>query len=208
MAASLVHPSEPRVKVTSHNCKSWACPRCSRVLGRRLGARLRDRLSSERVVLITLTVDRGHFPTPLDAYTVIKQTKAIPRGIERFGDAWGFDARGQWFAKMELQESGWPHWHILCIVPPEVHIAFKGSFDEFWRWGFSNVQQRGCNIGYATKYAVKPAACFDALEASGLPGRGVRWTTAARGFWGLGRKVDDQQNAGSAGDVNEESGGR
>lgn len=175
-------------QVWRDGCGSWACPSCSVVLGAHLQRRLRSRLDGLRVVMVTLTVNRTLFASPFAAWDYIKQQRQIPRAVAEFYAAHGLDQAGQWISKMELQAGGWPHWHLLLIVPESLELPKKGAFDDFWRWGFSNVRHKSA-LGYFTKYVSKGASVedLDKLAASGLPAKGVRWVTAARGFWNCPR---------------------
>jgi len=110
----------------------------------------------------------------------------------------GCDLRGRWLAKMELQADGWPHYHIIVDMPDWVEFARKGAFDDHWSYGFSHVLHRG-KLAYMVKYAVKPSACFEALERSGLPTRFVNWITTSHGFWSFHHHcdVDDREDVAS-----------
>lgn len=181
---------EKRADIWRDGCGSWACPSCCVVLGAELRRRLLKRLDGERAILVTLTIDRSKFASPVEAWRYIKRQKCIPRSIADFYGAHGLSGNGAWISKMELQRGGWPHWHCLLIVPEDLQLPRKGAFDEFWEHGFSNVRWRGGSVGYFTKYIVKDATPEDlhVLKTSGLPVKGVRWVTAARGFWGKGRR--------------------
>lgn len=176
-------------------CGSWACPSCCVIMGAELRRRLKERLEGERVILVTLTIDRSKFASAVEAWRYIKDRRKIPRAIGDFYASLGLSANGQWISKMELQRKGWPHWHCLLIVPHDLVLPRKGAFDAHWSLGFSNVRHRGGSIGYFTKYIAKDATLEDRamLDASGLPVKGVRWVTAARGFWGKGRAKRERE---------------
>jgi len=137
--------------------------------------------------MITMTIDPKRFANQRAAYDEIKKKRAIPRALESWCNEMGIPNKGQWIAKMELQKSGWPHWHVLLEVPWEFQCAEKGSFDEHWEFGFSNVRHRHVSVRYLAKYVAKGAEDqFDTVEASGLPSQGVKWVTASHGFWTAG----------------------
>jgi len=173
------------VKCQAQTCRSWACPRCSGILSQNLGRQLRYRFTERRAVMVTLTLDRTKFATPREGYDWVKQQRSIPRSLEAWCNAHGISSKGAWLAKMELQKSGWPHWHVLVEVPPDFLCARKGSFDDFWPHGFSNVRSQGVSVGYLAKYTAKgtPEDVTEAVIASGLPAQGVKWVTSSHGFW-------------------------
>jgi hypothetical protein len=148
--------------------------------------RLTKRLRGERVIMITLTVDRKRYASPWEAYQSIRRRRVVPRAISAFGARWGLETNGQWFSKLELQRDGWPHWHVLLVVPHELRSS-RSAMNEDWGEGFSNVIGT-VSLRYLAKYVAKGTTedLKDTLDASGFPALGVHWTSAARGFWGAG----------------------
>lgn len=177
-------PAPPvRVSVARTGCGSWACPCCAARLGRVLADRLRRRLSGLRVLMLTFTVDRERFHDAGEAYAFVKRNRSVARAVSAFGEKYGFSTRGEWFSKMELHRDGYCHFHVLLVVPRAAVFPRRGSADDCWSLGFSHVVE--CERPeYVAKYASKSGATRESVEASGLPAHGVRWTTAARGFWG------------------------
>lgn len=185
------------VRPRRDRCRSWACKSCATVMGGRLSERLRvvvERGAARglRPILVSLTLNRETWPRgPLSAWHRLRELRAVPRAVKAFCRAQGIPFKGRYLIKMELQRAGWPHWHVLVMVPQSLQLPTLGAFDAFWKWGFSNVRHEACAYTYLAKYACKEAGPdgTDTLEASGLPGRHVHWLSPSRGFWaefGLG----------------------
>jgi len=106
---------------------------------------------------------------------------------------------------MELQESGFIHYHVLLEIPEELKVDLHGKASQrelasdCWLWGYSTVIE--CDdIHYVLKYSTKSGSCEEReaqLMASGLPDKGVRWTFASRGFWSCFRPVNGELGAAS-----------
>lgn len=59
----------------------------------------------------------------------------------------------RYFAKLELHESGYPHWHLGVDTPRYIGA---GTVAKFWRLGFVKVKRiRGDSWRYLLKYVVK-----------------------------------------------------
>lgn len=183
-------------------CGSWACPVCSRRLGRVLLERLSKASETiagkgEKFIMASLTVDRAKFESAGAAFQALRRG-AVREAVLSWWRARGLEGDARWLTKLELQEAGWPHWHVLIIVPVDLKIRLpyapagkKGEFDDHWSHGFSNVTRSGNFLDYASKsafagYVCKeagPTGAMDALRSSGLPGSGVHFISPSHGFW-------------------------
>lgn len=184
--------SEPSAHLVVHadRCGNWCCPKCGAARGARLAARLGKRLRGESVVMLTLTFDRARFASPTDAYERCKAGRWVSRAIGDYAASLAWIGAPEWFCKMELQSGGWPHFHVLLVVPAGCEVPRAKSFDDFWDHGFSNVMTRCVRVSYVCKYVAKVGSELEErIALSGLPGAGVRWTSCSRGFWGIGRRA-------------------
>lgn len=194
----------PMVSAHLHRgrCGSWACPRCAPRLGRALGARLEtaeDTLTrlDEKFIMATLTLHRS-WASAGAAFAYLRSSHAVRRAVQRWWRARGFEGMPHYLAKLELQGDGFPHFHVLIVVPRDLKIRLPwarngctptgGEFDSYWPHGFSNVQRDGVRGSYAAKaalsaYACKAAAGESALETAGLPAKGVHFVQVSQGFW-------------------------
>jgi hypothetical protein len=203
-----------RLYVHRVRCGSWACPRCGWLLGRTLCALLAAgeaaiKAKGLRYVLISLTFDPERFVSPRDAMESAKRGRWVAECLRKWQVRRGVHV--EYLSKWELRDSGWPHVHVLLVVP--IGLRFKnpktegGEFDDFWLYGFSNVswQDAGKLSAYTSKvaaYTTKEASSgCEALEASGLSAAGFHWVQPSRGFWKLlGVKPVDTRYVGRSGD--------
>lgn len=185
-----VHPYRAR-------CGSWCCPKCAPGLGRALCEHLQQaeinlHARGERFVLVGLTIDPKRFDSPLAAMTAVKGKRSIARCFSKWGKRRGIKA--YFLGKLELNQSGWPHWHVLLIVPDGFRFANPkqgaGEFDDCWPHGISDVDWRdlGGLAQYGSKLAsyVTKGAGHDghgALAASGIPATGYHFVQPSHGFW-------------------------
>lgn len=185
-------------------CSSWACPGCARVMGPLLQERIDQRVEHFTsgghyvALFVTFTFDRTGYASPIEAWRFAQRNRSVSRAVKSFASAVGYNASGLWFAKLELQKAGWPHWHLIVMVPaasvPASPALVKRLFNEHWKYGFSTVRvwSRGDYLSKVSSYACKEAG-NEGLRASGLPATRVRWISSSPGFWGVdddGVKVD------------------
>lgn len=184
-------------------CSSWACAGCARVMGPVLQTRLDERLATLTAgghyvaLFVTFTFDRKcpERPTPLEAWRFAQRNRSVSRAVKSFASWLGYNPTGLWFAKMELQKGGWPHWHLLVLVPAAsvdaADVPLREFFNAHWKYGFSTTARWTAGT-YLTKYACKDAGSGgDALRESGLPATRVRWISASPGFWGSSEDGED-----------------
>lgn len=106
---------------------------------------------------ITLTVDPERFESPLEAFLVLRARMRNFLHACRSHRLWAADAKWCW--KLEFQENGWPHWHLLVSRRAIFSEAEMRKVSELWGAGRVNiemVQEHG--FAYTFKYAFKPVA--------------------------------------------------
>jgi hypothetical protein len=183
------------------------------VLGRRLKvllckARENIMVRGYQFVMASFTVDRKRFESPEVARLAIDGGREVYKAVGAWCQRWGIQSRGRWLKRFELQEGGWPHWHVLVAVPRTMRPFFSmpkrgpdgvprgGEFDDVWKFGYSNLQVVDAAERFDsyvssspgsrfTRYACKDAGREgpEALERAGLPPLGVHWVSPAKGFW-------------------------
>ncbi len=154
----VLRPDSPR--------RVWYTPRGASGCAKRLYARLPADLSG--YLMITLTVDPAK-GAPFDVY------ESVRHGWRRFFGAirklWGLPCgcKLSWLRKMELQENGYPHWHLIIKLPRLAREKLS-LVDETWGWGMTQVVAvKGVEaIKYLLKYVCKPVMA-DNGNPYGLP---------------------------------------
>lgn len=119
-----------------------------------------------RWVLLTMTVDPKKFSSPGEAYDeIVRDFPRFNRALKRLN---GKDLR---FArKMELQENGWPHWHMIVDLR-KLKRSELPELDRIWRHGMCNVSfiRNAEALRYVLKYCQKGISDGDPHEFYGLP---------------------------------------
>ncbi|MBL9214405.1 MAG: hypothetical protein JNG83_02905 [Opitutaceae bacterium] len=100
-------------------------------------------------LFFTLTIDPDKFAGPVEAYEAGKDR--IRRVIHELRER-GYDIK-RYASKLELQENGWPHWHLL--VDTRRFIA-EDMLQDIWGHGFVDVKRiKPTKWTYLFKYVVK-----------------------------------------------------
>jgi hypothetical protein len=103
---------EEEFHIVGNRCKSWFCDHCAKIQGPRLRAKLIDRVASwQSPMMLTFTIDPDLFETPEDAFKHVTRTRALAHVMRMLSECL---ASPGYFAVIEWQENGWPHWHVLC----------------------------------------------------------------------------------------------
>lgn len=185
-------------------CKCRFCPCCAPWLGRQLRDRLRARVPEVMadVFTLTLTLDPELFESPRAAWDYVRAERLITNLVARLHRAGYLHSRA-WFAVVEWQKNGMPHWHLVLdatYIPFERVTAIWDSYRPSWagprvgvRPGLGScrftkltkgpAQDRIAHaINYLSKYLTKwPEEGFPdwVLDESR-----VRRFSTSRGFWG------------------------
>jgi len=204
--AAVPYLEQSRIPVTSRiiacrcGCKSRFCESCCLQLGIKLKQRLVPVLQTfKRVMMLTFTIDPQHFPEgPQEAFEHVKQSRCLSVTMQALRRA-GVLLSDRWFAVIEWQLNGWPHWHVLVEANRiefdtlrdawNVNLCKLGKDAADTRTGFGSVRFNAPltdgkhAAGYACAYLTKhPEHGYpDWVLASQT--RKVHRYSAARGFW-------------------------
>src|SRR6185503_3448329 len=115
-------------EVRSVGCRSWFCPHCCLALGLALKRRLSRELTRFRgLMMLTFTVDPELFESPQAAYEYVTTKRCVAVAVQRL-DRWDLLHSRDFFAVVEWQGNGWPHWHVLINAS---HVPFE-QLGEAW----------------------------------------------------------------------------
>lgn len=111
----------------------------------------------------TLTIDRELFDSPLEAYLAGKARLCRWMDACRRSGLWSKDAKWAW--KLEFQEDGWPHWHILLEHRAKWSVEEMQETSRRWKFGRVNWEAvRTKDYLYSFKYAFKPVLQRDEFD--------------------------------------------
>ena len=158
-------------------------------------------------MMLTLTLDPQHFASPQAAFEHVEKTRCVSvtmQALRRSG--WLLSER--WFAVIEWQENGWPHWHVLVeagFLPVQtvrdawnvnLHKLHKEAADT--RTGLGSVRFSPAKFadpsraaGYACAYLTRHPKNGYPQWVLDSPTRKVHRYSASRGFWGQAAVVDE-----------------
>ncbi|MCA9232674.1 MAG: hypothetical protein KDA57_18640, partial [Planctomycetales bacterium] len=149
------------------------------ILGWKLGKRLWARCEGHEGRFITLTYDRKHYLDSQDCFDQARSRKHVSRFMRKLGDAIGRDLKGLWICKLEFQEGGWVHWHILLL---DVGYIDATLLRLTWGKGFVHIKPLTKeNCMYLTKYVAKDGTVPGWVY--GYPSRSVKVVRPSAGFW-------------------------
>ena len=163
------------------HCRSWLDPRYASAAGAKLAERLQDRLKTEKGGLfLTLTYDRAPWPDARELYRKASEERHVRRFLADLGSYLRTNFSGRWICKMEFQQGGFVHWHIILLgvkrIPHEV-------LTEFWGRGHVWVEmlKKKKHSRYLAKYIAKDGGY--PLWLLGERRGGVHVVRASPGFW-------------------------
>lgn len=168
-------PSAPAVdhsKPSDHiHCRQYKRPNWFTAQGVHLKRKLieaRGMPSLKRWRFITLTFDPDKFESPLAAFLWGRSRMRYFLKTCRDCRLWSHDAKWCW--KLEFQENGWPHYHLLVGRTRKFSEHEMAKLTELWAGGRTNVemvQEHG--FAYTFKYAFKPVMQSDGDEFEDVP---------------------------------------
>ena len=132
---------------------SWNHPLGAKILGQQYIGRLPD---LRGYLLITYTLDRTKFKNELEGFLkggdkIRKVFHALSVGEEWEGKV--YQIKAPYCRKLELHESGWPHWH--CILKTRAFIP-ENLIRKLWGFGIVDVERiKSDEFNYLLKYLVK-----------------------------------------------------
>jgi hypothetical protein len=105
---------------------------------------------------ITLTIDRQKFPEgPLSAFVAGRDNMRRFMTRARTAELW--DISHKWCWKLEFQEDGWPHWHLLVGRTTKMTEHELQEVERLWGLGITNTEMvQDDDFRYSFKYAFKP----------------------------------------------------
>lgn len=163
----------PHYRVTSVGCRCRFCGRCSYPAG----VEVRERLTAVTetfggAFMVTTTVDQSLFPGgPGEAFDYLKRNRCLARfvrALRKRSDDEACDADGnrlvrmhshRFFAAIEWQENGWPHFHLLLdasYVDFDEMARLWGRFRPPWA-GEAEARVRGGRPAFGSIYFTKAA---------------------------------------------------
>jgi len=173
------------VAVRERRMGSWLDRASAIVLGCRLGAKLWERVKGRPGLFITLTYDRDRYGDALDLYRTQSERQHVAKFIKRLQNRLGVSLKGEWIRKLEFQEGGWVHWHLIIMGP-----QFIANRDIAECWGHGFTKTKGLNrerCFYMTKYVCKGNIALPSF-IWGEPPRSVKIIAVSPGFWGEAAK--------------------
>lgn len=109
---------------------------------------------------ITVTLDRDLFADPLEGYLAGKER--MRRFLKKCRDAGLWAKAAKWCWKLEFQEEGWPHWHLLVERTAKFTEGELAEVGRLWGLGRANVEMVSTSdFLYSFKYAFKPVYQLD-----------------------------------------------
>lgn len=168
------------IELKHTGCESWFNPDYAKKLSAQLGDDLWKRCEGRRGLFVTLTYDRSKYRDALDLYRRQADEQHVPLFLRKVSRRLGVSLKGRWFSKLEFQQGGWVHWHLIILdvekIPHDVATEL---------WGHGHVWLKRLNrrnVRYCTKYVVKAGAC-PAWLYNEAP-RSVKIVRVSPGFWG------------------------
>ncbi len=139
------------IKVPS--LKSWFDPLSVPSLSFNLAERIKNRMGRRRGLFITLTYRRDDHESPRELFYQMKEQQHVPLFIRRLQKYLGISLKGKWMRKMEFQDGGWIHFHL--IIDYSGYIP-QSDIQTLWGHGFVWVNRWKDSIAnYMTKYVAK-----------------------------------------------------
>lgn len=160
--------------------RSWFSARGARAQAASLCERLQGRLKGERGVFITLTYRREEWAGTRELYRASSEDRHVRRFIAGLSAYLGESLNGRWIRKLEFQEGGWVHWHLIILGVSRIEHA---DLSELWGYGFvwvSRMSER--RIRYFGKYLAKDGGGVPAWVYA-EPVRSVKVVASSPGFW-------------------------
>jgi hypothetical protein len=168
------------MEVKKREPRSWLSATTGPAIAAAFGERLSKRLEGKSGVFVTLTYDRENWSDAYEVYRAAGEERHVRLFIRRLGEYLGESLRGRWACKMEFQEEGWVHWHLVLVGVKRIP---HDDLTELWGRGhvWINRLQRK-RVAYFAKYVAK--------AGQGVPGfllaerRGsVKVVRVSPGFW-------------------------
>jgi len=178
------------IGVREKHSDSWLDPRCASLVAFKFGRRLWNRCKGRKGVCFTLTYDRSKYDSSRDLYRRSREEQHVALFMRKLSRLTGEDYKGKWICKMEFQQGGWVHWHIILLGPIFVaHDLLKQSWKRGHVW-VGKLSKR--NVFYLTKYIAKNSSLPAWLM--GERPRSIKVVRVSPGFWGEEKKEETPDN--------------
>ncbi|MEQ8835441.1 MAG: hypothetical protein RID07_01405, partial [Lacipirellulaceae bacterium] len=168
------------VAVREKTSDSWLDPRCSGLVGFKVAQRLWRHCIGKRGLFLTLTYDRTPYKDAVDLYRTQSEEQHVALFMRRLSRFLGVSLKGKWFCKMEFQQDGYVHWHIILL---DVDFIDAKECARIWSHGFVKIKKiTKKRVFYTCKYLTKdgkPMPSFLLLERP----RSVKVVRVSPGFW-------------------------
>lgn len=179
------------LKVRHRRCSFWLCPECHSKMAEARRKRITQGFDGlSHVIMLTLTINPSLFAQPGEAYDFVVREKKLSRLVSYLAKH-GQLKDQRYFAVMELQGNGWPHFHVLLNarfidmeVVEKLLISWvpKQRKPDGDKLGHFSLNEHGIHkaAGYLSKAPDHPAPDW-ILSRGGDAGR-VQFTFTSRGF--------------------------
>ena len=167
------------IAVKVPNLKSWFDPLSVPFLSFNLAEKIKNRMGCRRGLFITLTYRRDDYESPRELYYQMKEQQHVPLFIRRLSRHLGISLTGKWMRKLEFQEGGWVHFHLIIDYPGFIP---QSDLQALWGHGFVWVNRWKDSIAnYVTKYVAKDGK-VPAWILAEKP-KTVKIISVSPGFW-------------------------
>lgn len=142
-------PQGGSMELVAYAAESWFTAEGARLKARRLQQAGIPDLTNWRFITLTIA---GHSRPPLEAY--YRGKDQIRRFLARFRRAIGRDFKWCW--KLEFQEDGYAHWHLLVEYTRPVPVEMLPTIEKWWGLGRINIKRvNHWEMAYVFKYVAK-----------------------------------------------------
>ena len=167
------------IRVRRCGSRSWLDYQWARAFGAKLDDRLEERCQGEKGLFLTLTYKRERYSDPRELYREASEKKHVAEFMKRLSRHLDESLSGRWICKMEFQEGGWVHWHIILLGISRIEHA---ELDRLWAHGHVWIKRMNRESRrYMTKYVAKGDGLPSFLYAE-RP-RSVKVIRTSKGFW-------------------------
>lgn len=199
------HEPKPFFEVRPCRCRSWFCPHCCTGKGLTLRERLIPIVQTFTALQMwTFTLDPKLFNNPADAFSHVRQTRALGNVIRKLR-RWGFLHSARYFYVVEWQKNGMPHFHVLLDASHIPVEKVREAWNAYIPKGFERASLPA-GLGwvkfsaprfkspehaahYACKYLIKyPQEGYPDWV---LDSHDIHRYGTSRGFWGQSDELED-----------------